>query len=118
MAREDGFTLLEMLVVMIVLTILSAVALGFSAGARESAADAAAKTNIDVAVPAMNAYALDNGGFAGMTLARLQADYSPGIRNVTILSARDSAYCATSAVDGRTWYKQGPSGPVTTAPCS
>lgn len=118
MARnEDGFTLVEMLAVMIVMAILIAIAVGFQAGARVRAADAAAKSNIAVSVPAFQTYALDNGAYTGMTLRRLQTTYSRGIRNITVVSARATTYCVRSTVEGRNWYKAGPRGSITTARC-
>lgn len=117
MARDDGFTLVEMLAVMVIMATLLAIAVGFNAGARVRSADASAKSNIDVAVPAFSAYALDNGGYDGMTLPRLQATYSRGIGNITIVSADSTTYCVSSTVEGRTWYKLGPRGSITTARC-
>lgn len=118
MNREDGFTLVEMLAVMTVMAVLLAVAIGFQTGARVRAGDAAAKSNIDVAIPAIQAYALDNDGYAGMTLVGLQTAYSPGISNITVVSAGATTYCVSSTVEGRSWYKPGPSGQLTTTPCS
>jgi prepilin-type N-terminal cleavage/methylation domain-containing protein len=117
MEREDGFTLVEMLAVMVIMATLLAVAVGFSSSARVRAADASAKSNIDVAVPAFNAYALENGGYTGMTLRRLQTTYSRGIRNIRVVSASATTYCVRSTVEGRTWYKPGPSGSITTTRC-
>lgn len=117
MEREDGLTLVEMLVVMVVSATLATVALGFNASARVAASDAAAKSNLDVAVPAVNGYALDNNGYSGMTAARLRASYSKGIA-VTVDSASAATYCISSTVEGSTWYKAGPSDPLTTSPCS
>jgi prepilin-type N-terminal cleavage/methylation domain-containing protein len=119
MARnEDGFTLIEMLVVLVVMAILIAIALGFQVGARVRAADAAAKSNIDVAVPAFQAYALDNDGYTGMTLPALQSSYSKGVQGIEIVSAGAGAYCVKSTVEGRSWFKNGPTAPITTASCS
>lgn len=115
--REDGFTLVELLAVMVIMAVLLSVAIGFSQAARVRAADATAQSNIEVAVPAISAYGLENGGFAGMTLAELQASYAPGIANVTIVSANPTSYCVASTVEGRSWYKPGPGGAITTAPC-
>src|SRR3990170_6196547 len=118
MARnEDGFTLLEMLAVMVVMAILVAIAVGFQTGARVRAADAAAKSNIDVAVPAFHAYALDNGSFTGMTVTYLQSTYSPGIQGFHVLAADTSSYCVVSTVEGRSWYKHGPGAAITTTAC-
>ena len=84
---------------------------------RVRANDAAAKSNIDVALPAVQAYYLDNGAYTGMTLRRLQTAYSRGVRNITIVAARATTYCVRSTVAGRSWYKAGPSGPITTTRC-
>ncbi|MGH3066511.1 MAG: type II secretion system protein [Gaiellaceae bacterium] len=119
MARsEDGFTLVEVLAVMSVMAILLAIAIGFQTAARVRAADAVAKSNIDVAVPAFHAYRLDNDTFAGMTLAGLQGSYSAGLQGFDILSAGAASYCVRSTVEGRSWYKNGPSAPITTTACS
>jgi type IV pilus assembly protein PilA len=120
MARtEDGFTLVEMLLVIIIMAILLAVAASSYLGARGRATDAAAKSDIDVAVPAFQAYNVDNNGtYVGMTLAKLQATYSPGIQNITIVSVSATTYCVRSTVSGRSWYKPGPSGRITQTRCT
>lgn len=115
--REDGLTLLEMLAVMVIMGVLIAIAVGSYSGARVRANDAAAKSNIDVAVPAFQAYYLDNGAYTGMTLRRLQASYSRGVQNISVVSARATTYCVRSTVAGRNWYKAGPSGSITTTRC-
>jgi hypothetical protein len=98
--------------------ILIAIAVGFSTSARVRAGDAAAKSNIDVAVPAFQAYNVDNNGFTGMTLAALQSSYSKGVQGIEVVSAGAATYCVKSTVDGRSWFKNGPSGPITTTSCS
>ena len=116
--REDGFTLIELLVVGVLIGILTAVALGFHAAARDRASDAAAKSNIRVAVPAFEAYQADHdGSYTGVTVAALQADYSPGVQGIVILSADSSTYCVSSTVAGHAWYRRGPDGPITTTSC-
>jgi len=103
---------------MIIMAVLLAIAVGFQTGARVRAADAAAKTKIDVAVPAFQVYYLDNGAFTGVTLAALQSSYSKGIQGITVVSAEASGYCVASTVEGRSWFKSVPSGPITTTACA
>ena len=116
--REDGFTLVELLVVIVIMAILLAIAVGFQVGARERANDVTAKSNIRTAVPAIETYRADNGTYTGMTEAGLQSQYSPGIQGIVIVSARTSGYCVSATEGGRSWYKAGPAGPLTTTACS
>jgi prepilin-type N-terminal cleavage/methylation domain-containing protein len=116
--REDGFTLIELVVVLVVMAILVAVAVGFQAGARERAHDATARANIRTAVPAIEAYRADHGVYTGMTLAGLKSQYNPGIHGIVVVSAGASSYCVSAASGGHTWYQAGPDGPITTTACS
>jgi prepilin-type N-terminal cleavage/methylation domain-containing protein len=116
--NEDGFTLVELVVVLVIMAILTAVAFGFSTGAREQAGDATARANIRTAVPAIESYRADTGTYAGMSLAILQSTYSPGVDGITILSAGATTYCVSASVGGSAWYKDGPSGLITKTACS
>ena len=117
--NEDGFTLIELLVVLILIAILIAVAVGFQMQARERASDATAKTNLRVATPAFEAYHTDNdSSYMGMTLAGLQASYSPGIVGIEVVSVSENDYCVRAVVGASAWYKQGPNGELTKTVCS
>ena len=116
--REDGFTLVELVVVIVIVTILLGIAIGAYVGARDRAGDATARANLRIAVPAVEAYRSDNGTYAGMTLGPLQASYSPGVQGITIVSADDDGYCLSANAGGATWYKQDDAGDLTTTPCS
>jgi general secretion pathway protein G len=115
--REDGFTLIELVVVMVIIAILVTFGLAMHYGARERASDAAAKSNIRTAVPAIEAYRGMNGGYAGMTVAALKTAYSPGIGNIVVEWAALDDYCVSSTLSGRTWWKQGPAGSITQTSC-
>jgi prepilin-type N-terminal cleavage/methylation domain-containing protein len=117
-AREGGFTLVELVVVLVVMAILTAIAFGFSNGARERAGDATARANIRTAVPAIEAYRADMGTYAGMTLAGLQSTYSPGVEGIAVVSTDSATYCVTATVDGAAWYKAGPDAQITQTACS
>ena len=118
MRREDGFTLIEVLVVVVIMAILLAVAVGFQAGARERAADATARSNIRTAVPAIEAYRADTGSYAGMTTAALQTSYSPGVEGVTVVSGDAMGYCVSATAAGATWFKAGPDAQISQTACS
>jgi len=115
--REDGFTLVELIVVVVVIGILMTVAVGFHVQARERAGDATARVNIRIALPAVETYRSDHGSYAGMTLPVLQSTYSPGVQGIEVVSADDGGYCIRATAEGRTWYKRGTDGPITTAAC-
>ena len=115
--REDGFTLIELIVVMLIMAVLLSIAVGFYVGARDKAADATARANLRIAVPAVEAYRSDAGTYAGMTLATLQASYSPGVQGITVVSADATDYCLSANAGASTWYKTSAS-QITTTACS
>jgi len=115
--REDGFTLIELVVVMVIIGILVSFALAMHYGARERASDATARSNIRTAVPAIEAYRADNDGYVGMTLAALKSTYSPGIGNIVVEWSVQDDYCVSSSLNGRSWWKQGPGGQIKMTSC-
>jgi prepilin-type N-terminal cleavage/methylation domain-containing protein len=68
---DDGFTLVELLVAILILGILIAIGLASFLGQKTKAQDANAKTSTVTAAKAMMAYGTDHGGFAGATVADL-----------------------------------------------
>lgn len=117
MDREHGFTLVELVVVLVIIGALTAVAVSFHLAARERAGDATAQTAIRVAVPALESYRLDHGGYAGVTIATLRSEYSPSLRGIQILASTEWGYCVRATVEGRSWYKAGPQAEITRTAC-
>ena len=116
--REEGFTLVELAVVMVIIAILLAMAVGFFVQARDRAGDATARANLRIAVPAIESYRSDHGTYTGLTLAGLQSTYSPGVQGIVIVSAGDSGYCIRASAAGSTWYQNGTGAPITKTACS
>ena len=100
--NEDGFTLVELVVVLVVMAILTAVAFGFSHGSAGAVpATPLRSANIQTAVPAIEAYRADTGTYAGMTLvAILQSQLQPRDRrrHLRRLQPARSTYCVSASV--------------------
>jgi len=114
---QKGFTLIELLVVMIILAILTAIAIPSYLSFRDRANNSAAGADLRAAIPSVEAYFSDNGTYAGMTAASLQASYDQSINPSIILvkTAGASTYCvqATSPNDAaKVASKAGPSAQI------
>ncbi len=72
-AHRRGFTLLQILVVISIIAVLSALLLGSTARARESAQRAQCNTNLSAIALALDAYKQDNNSFPAQ-LSALQND--------------------------------------------
>ena len=101
LAREHGFTMVEMLIVLIVIGALLAIAvpsyLGFSGRAERRTAAA----DVRAAVSTAEAYRADNETYAGMTLNALRR-YDTGLELDEVkVSADGRTYCLDKAVDSK-----------------
>jgi hypothetical protein len=74
-----------------------------------------AVTTLRVAIPALEAYAADNGTYAGVTVAKLQA-YDRGVQPFVIVRATASSYCIENPV-GPGAHKNGPGADILPGLC-
>jgi type IV pilus assembly protein PilA len=118
LAREEGFTLIELLVVIVIIGILMAIAIPSYLGFKDRANQRAASADVREAVPSVEAYYSDNGTYAGLGVASLQAIDS-GLSSAVKVAALSSGYCLAAKVGGKESYFVGPGGTMvesTTAP--
>jgi prepilin-type N-terminal cleavage/methylation domain-containing protein len=118
---ERGFTLIEILVVVIVIAILSAIAVSSYRGYQNRAHDAAAQEKVHQVVPAVHAYFVDHDSYAGMTIAGLRSSYDtaidPAEYSLGTAPPTDSTYCIQSSSEDRTWRKNGPTAALEPQAC-
>ncbi len=101
---ERGFTLIEILVVLLILTVLAAIAIPLFVNQRAKAQDAEAKTAVTVATGAMEVYHQDHNTFAGADAdALVRIEPSLGEANGLDVAADDDGYTlsVSSKSDGR-----------------
>ena len=118
---ESGFTLVELLVVMLILGLLAAIAVPAFFNQRDKAADAKAKTTAKTTQTAIETFATDHGGkYTGATLGDLQT-IEPTIPSsgVSIGTPGDKTYTIVStASTGHTFTIDRASTGAVTYPCT
>lgn len=116
--REDGFTLVEVLVVLIVIGVLLGIAIPAYISQRDRANDAVAQSDLRVSLPSVEAYFSDNGTYLGLTVPVLRASYDQGLAaSLAVTNVTDESYCAQTTVGGRSWKRDGPAATIVFGTC-
>jgi prepilin-type N-terminal cleavage/methylation domain-containing protein len=115
--EEAGFTLIELVVVMIILGILSAIAVVSYVGFSQRASSATAKANVRTVTPALAAFYTENSTYLGATLTELRENYDLQIddsaaSHYKISDQSDSSYCLQNNVGNWYAWTTGPSEPI------
>jgi hypothetical protein len=85
-------------------------------GATTAPPPTTAEQRLRSAVPAIEAYAADHNGYAGMTIAGIRR-WDGSISGITIVWATRDRYCIESGTGSDTYHKLGPVEPVRPGPC-
>lgn len=98
LGEEAGFSLIEMLVVIVILAILASIAIPAFLNQRERAWKAQSETALKNAATAMEAAAVStNGTYAGVTVRDLVDEeglkYAPRITRLDVESSNDQGFC-------------------------
>jgi type IV pilus assembly protein PilA len=109
---EAGFTLVELLVVLVIIAVLVSIAVPSYLGFKDRAADRTAQANLRAALPAAEAYYSDRGTYVGMSTDDLRSIDGGLSTTLSVVSAASGAYCISESVGGRVWSVNGPGTPT------
>jgi type IV pilus assembly protein PilA len=87
---DEGFTLVELLVVVVIIGILVAIAIPVFLNQREGAWESAVESDLRNAAPIAETYFAENGTYTGITTADFNTTEEV---TITVDTATDSGYC-------------------------
>ena len=99
---EEGFTLIELMVVVLIIAILIAIAIPTFLGARQRANDRAAQSSLRNALTAAKTSFTDTGDYSGATVAGLGA-IEPSLTFVAGASTGFKVVSIIAAPAGQSW---------------
>lgn len=116
MSRDDGFTMIELLIVLVILGILTLAAAPSYLGFKDRAMKNAAAANVRNAAEAAQLYFQDNQSYVSMTSAALLG-YNRSLPTIALTHLTATSYCIASTVGVWTAFKGGPNAAIAYTPC-
>lgn len=117
-AEQAGFSLVELLIVLLVVAALLAIAVPSYLGFWDRANRAAAQADLRAALPAVAAYYNDHDSYAGLSVPELRT-YDQGLSSrISVLSSSNGSFCLRSANGSDSYYMNGPGAAITDTACT
>lgn len=107
-SADQGFTVIELLVVLIIVSLLLAISVPSYLGFRDRAANNAAKANLRAALPSAATYRADNGTYVGMDPEALRGIDSDVSSTLKVTAATATSFTLCDDPSGKAWQVTGP----------